>query len=102
MDGVRRDPGAGGAAAFATAGARPACRGAATSGWVAERFKAPVLKTGAPARAPWVRIPPHPPLSCSLRHDTPGHTSVAALLIIPLSGSFSATPPSPGTPSRPG
>jgi hypothetical protein len=28
---------------------------------VAERFKAPVLKTGAPARAPWVRIPPHPP-----------------------------------------
>ena len=30
-------------------------------GWVAERFKAPVLKTGVPARAPWVRIPPHPP-----------------------------------------
>src|SRR6516162_5102262 len=31
------------------------------SGWVAERFKAPVLKTGVPARVPWVRIPPHPP-----------------------------------------
>jgi hypothetical protein len=30
-------------------------------GWVAERFKAPVLKTGVPARVPWVRIPPHPP-----------------------------------------
>ena len=30
-------------------------------GWVAERFKAPVLKTGVPARAPWVQIPPHPP-----------------------------------------
>src|ERR1700720_2170322 len=29
-------------------------------GWVAERFKAPVLKTGVPARVPWVRIPPHP------------------------------------------
>jgi hypothetical protein len=32
-------------------------------GWVAERFKAPVLKTGVPARVPWVRIPPHPPAS---------------------------------------
>ena len=31
-------------------------------GWVAERFKAPVLKTGVPARVPWVRIPPHPPV----------------------------------------
>src|SRR6185312_11881200 len=34
---------------------------AATIGWVAERFKAPVLKTGAGASPPWVRIPPHPP-----------------------------------------
>ncbi len=34
-------------------------------GWVAERFKAPVLKTGEVARLPWVRIPPHPPcFSC--------------------------------------
>ena len=31
-------------------------------GWVAERFKAPVLKTGVGSRPPWVRIPPHPPL----------------------------------------
>src|SRR5216684_2572247 len=31
------------------------------SGWVAERFKAPVLKTGVGASSPWVRIPPHPP-----------------------------------------
>jgi hypothetical protein len=28
---------------------------------VAEWFKAPVLKTGVPARVPWVRIPPLPP-----------------------------------------
>jgi hypothetical protein len=30
-------------------------------GWVAERLKAPVLKTGVGADPPWVRIPPHPP-----------------------------------------
>ena len=30
-------------------------------GWVAERFKAPVLKTGRRESASWVRIPPHPP-----------------------------------------
>jgi hypothetical protein len=30
-------------------------------GWVAERFKAPVLKTGRRATVSWVRIPPHPP-----------------------------------------
>ena len=29
---------------------------------MAERFKAPVLKTGVGAIPPWVRIPPHPPL----------------------------------------
>ncbi len=29
-------------------------------GWVAERFNAPVLKTGDVVRRPWVRIPPHP------------------------------------------
>src|SRR5262249_549321 len=34
----------------------------ATCGRVAEWFKAPVLKTGVPARAPWVRIPPLPPV----------------------------------------
>jgi hypothetical protein len=31
-------------------------------GGVAERLKAPVLKTGVLARVPWVRIPPPPPL----------------------------------------
>ena len=30
---------------------------------MAEWFKAPVLKTGVPARAPWVRIPPLPPIA---------------------------------------
>ena len=35
------------------------------NGRVAEWFKAPVLKTGVPARAPWVRIPPLPPVCCS-------------------------------------
>lgn len=33
----------------------------AARGWVAERFKAAVLKTAGRATAPWVRIPPHPP-----------------------------------------
>jgi hypothetical protein len=33
-------------------------------GRVAEWFKAPVLKTGVPARVPWVRIPPLPPPPC--------------------------------------
>ena len=33
------------------------------NGWVAERLKAPVLKTGKPARVSRVRIPPHPPIS---------------------------------------
>ena len=28
---------------------------------MAERLKAPVLKTGVGASPPWVRIPPHPP-----------------------------------------
>ena len=32
-------------------------------GWVAERLKAPVLKTGRGASPSWVRIPPHPPVS---------------------------------------
>ena len=31
-------------------------------GWVAERSKAPVLKTGRGASPSWVRIPPHPPM----------------------------------------
>ena len=35
--------------------------GAVPDGWVAEWFKAPVLKTGVGSRPPWVRIPPLPP-----------------------------------------
>lgn len=31
-------------------------------GWMAERLKAPVLKTGEGATPSWVRIPLHPPL----------------------------------------
>ena len=30
---------------------------------MAERFKAPVLKTGVRESVPWVRIPPPPPLA---------------------------------------
>ena len=33
-----------------------------TTGWVTERLKVPVLKTGEGESLPWVRIPPHPPL----------------------------------------
>jgi hypothetical protein len=35
------------------------------SGGVAERFKAPVLKTGVRESVPWVRIPPPPPATLS-------------------------------------
>ena len=38
-----------------------------TRGRVAEWFKAPVLKTGVPARVPWVRIPPLPPALSQLQ-----------------------------------
>ena len=34
---------------------------------MAEWFKAPVLKTGVPARVPWVRIPPLPPRGCACK-----------------------------------
>ena len=33
-----------------------------STGWVAERLKAAVLKTAVRASVPWVRIPPHPPI----------------------------------------
>ncbi len=35
------------------------------AGWVAEWFKAAVLKTAVRATVPWVRIPPHPPYSAT-------------------------------------
>ena len=37
-------------------------------GWVVERFKAPVLKTGEGGSPPWVRIPPHPPFQSLSGH----------------------------------
>src|ERR1700761_4375361 len=43
-------------------GYRCAKRSKLHDGRVAEWFKAPVLKTGVPARVPWVRIPPLPPV----------------------------------------
>jgi hypothetical protein len=41
------------------------------NGWVAERLKAPVLKTGGGASSSWVRIPPHPPLSRKRQWSSP-------------------------------
>lgn len=35
----------------------------AAPGEMAERFKAPVLKTGEALKPPWVRIPLSPPLT---------------------------------------
>ena len=40
---------------------RPERRYARPQGWVAEWFKAAVLKTAVGASSPWVRIPPLPP-----------------------------------------
>jgi hypothetical protein len=55
-------------------------RAAEEFGWVAEWFKAPVLKTGVGESPPWVRIPPHPPYD-SLRAamlDAACYTGIAA------------------------
>ena len=38
-------------------------------GWVAEWFKAPVLKTGVGESPPWVRIPPHPLTAAAFSWD---------------------------------
>jgi hypothetical protein len=46
------------------------------AGEVAERLNAPVLKTGGPSRAPWVRIPPSPPDSSA---NIPGIRSHGAI-----------------------
>ncbi len=42
-------------------GGKSAPRSESGNGWVAEWFKAPVLKTGRGSRLSGVRIPPHPP-----------------------------------------
>src|SRR3954454_5977136 len=39
------------------------------SGGVVEWFKAAVLKTAVPARVPWVRIPPPPPVHTAYASD---------------------------------
>ena len=50
-----------------------------SDGRVAERFKAPVLKTGSGATHSWVRIPPLPPTPASISGDTAsGPTRAAA------------------------
>src|SRR5262249_13056083 len=50
-------------------------------GRVAEWFKAPVLKTGVPARVPWVRIPPLPPKFNNInRLDDVSQEGVAAFV----------------------
>ena len=51
---------------------RQACNGRRLSaydayGGMAERFKAPVLKTGVGASSPWVRIPLPPPNTADCR-----------------------------------
>ena len=49
---------------------------AQVDGRVAERFKAPVLKTGVGESLPWVRIPPLPPsFLISLKIYLPLHDS---------------------------
>src|SRR3954466_14077240 len=53
-------------------------------GRVAEWFKAPVLKTGVPARVPWVRIPPLPPRGIR------GLFAVVGIRILPHSGPLQA------------
>ena len=60
ITGARCQAGAG--MRFSSAAASAKCL-KSRSGWVAEWFKAPVLKTGVGSRPPWVRIPPHPPCS---------------------------------------
>ncbi len=47
----------------------PLCGYFSVVGWVAEWFKAAVLKTAGRASAPWVRIPPHPPYYATTRHS---------------------------------
>ena len=47
--------------------AQPASGTCDRHGRVAERFKAPVLKTGVGATSPWVRIPPLPPNTADYR-----------------------------------
>ena len=49
-------------------------------GWVAEWFKAPVLKTGVGESPPWVRIPPHPLVGDGSRGSGVGGRLIARVL----------------------
>src|SRR4051812_16329795 len=53
-----------------------------SSGWVAEWFKAPVLKTGVAVMSPGVRIPPQPLIAGSMMHgessQNPGSSWLSA------------------------
>src|SRR5919206_178390 len=58
-------------------------RCAEQNGWVAEWFKAAVLKTAVGASPPWVRIPPHPPATplwfVATVHQEPQKSDVSAI-----------------------
>ena len=53
---------------FRPAGKKPELRRKQHVGGMAERFKAPVLKTGVGASSPWVRIPLPPPFQNRTGH----------------------------------
>ena len=81
--------------------------GVAAAGWVAERFKAPVLKTGVRASAPWVRIPPHPPFLPKRYSKRTPSCGLRSLLLLSLSsgsglGGMTAaeSPPSKRSPGQ--
>jgi hypothetical protein len=56
-------------------------------GGVAERFKAPVLKTDERATVPWVRIPPPPPSPELLLPETVWPPDIMAVIYRPFSPS---------------
>ncbi len=65
-------------------------------GWVAERLKAPVLKTGRRETVSWVRIPPHPPeylFPSRLLPSVLGRTGRASSYAGPTTSRFPLTKP---------
>ena len=65
--------------------------GGSNSGQVAEWLKAPVSKTGKPARASWVRIPPCPPTPSGCASWLCGRIRCAPEIPIPRTFFFSCT-----------
>lgn len=70
-------------------------------GGVAERFKAPVLKTGVRETVPWVRIPPPPPLApakafyrSDCDHETQNNAQRRGVTPVGLPAQFVTPPPS--------